>query len=226
LLCPFDRSPSCVLAKFSRLLAPRSGQRETSVASSGQERRVVLPWRSCRIATGEDVEPPRRLRSGSPREPVPWGTRSGATMHRNSTGARARTVRRGPRAGGSRARTRPIALMASTWMGNGTRSVVLGAASLLVSLPSTAMRRSLSSRAAVGCRPALARVVSQGPSVARRRLWPGVQKQQIAPPNSYLLRLFPRPPTRRQSPDHLARSTKTSAAEVCRARRRGRRSRH
>ena len=63
----------------------------------------------------------------------------------------------------------PIALIARTWIGNATPSVVLGAVSLLPSDPSTATPRSARNVAAVGCNPAFDFGVSHGSCSAWRR---------------------------------------------------------
>ena len=58
--------------------------------------------------------------------------------------------------------------------------MLLGAVSLLPSLPSTATPRSATNGIAVGCSPAFAVAVSQGPSSARRRACP-VRTRRMSP---------------------------------------------
>ncbi|RPE42121.1 hypothetical protein EDD90_5224 [Streptomyces sp. Ag109_O5-1] len=65
-----------------------------------------------------------------------------------------------------------MALTAGTCTGNPTSATALGAASLLPSEPRTDTPRSARKSIAVGCRPARARVTSQGPRLRRRSRCP------------------------------------------------------
>jgi len=93
-------------------------------------------------------------------------------------------------------RCRPIALTASTWTGKSTSSAALGAASLLPSLPRTAIRRSARSSRAAGCNPARAFAAFDAPSALRRLRWPTLDQVIGA---HVITRLQPQHPPRTRS---------------------------
>ena len=81
----------------------------------------------------------------------------------------------------------PIALIARTWIGNPTPSVVLGAVSLLPSEPSAATRAPPGSDAVVGWRPAFALPVSHGSQLGLAPRVTGADEQDVAGPHPHAL---------------------------------------
>ena len=71
-------------------------------------------------------------------------------------------------------------MIASTWIGKSTPSVLLGAVSLFPSEPSTATPRAPTNSIAVGCRPALASAVFHGPNLGQPPRMSGADQQDVA----------------------------------------------